>query len=88
MNKENASKLWKMIQEAGLYLHGQLPDHPNHPKGRNPYAHVAICVKEHFKKSLKDFPAASSSVFLNLSFGMIKPENNNNRKINPFIALI
>jgi len=23
MNKENASKLWKMIQEAGLYLLGQ-----------------------------------------------------------------
>ena len=40
MNKENASKLWKMIQEAGDYLVGQLPSHPNHPKGRNPYAHV------------------------------------------------
>ena len=48
MNKENASKLWKMIQEAGDYLRGQLPDHPNHPKGRNPYAHVAICVKDYF----------------------------------------
>jgi len=28
VNKENASKLWKMIQEAGDYLKGQLPDHP------------------------------------------------------------
>ena len=28
MNKENASKLWKIIQEAGDYLEGQLPDHP------------------------------------------------------------
>ena len=28
MNKENASKLWKIIQEAGDYLQGQLPDHP------------------------------------------------------------
>ena len=45
MNKENASKLWKIIQEAGDYLQGQLPKHANHPKGRNPYAHVAICVK-------------------------------------------
>ena len=57
MNKENASKLWKIIQEAGLYLQGQLPDHPNHPnhpKGRNPYAHVAICVKSKFQKSYKD----------------------------------
>ena len=49
MNKENASKLWKIIQEAGDYLEGQLPDHPNHPKGGNPYAHVAICVKSKFK---------------------------------------
>ena len=48
MNKENASKLWKMIQETGDYLVGQLPSHPNHPKGRNPYAHVAIFVKEKF----------------------------------------
>ena len=49
-------KLWKMIQEAGLYLQGQLPDHPNHPKGRNPYAHVAICVKEKFGNTNKDIP--------------------------------
>jgi hypothetical protein len=54
MNKENASKLWKIIQEAGDYLEGQLPDHPNHSKGRNPYAHVAICVKEKFGNSYKD----------------------------------
>ena len=54
MNKENASKLWKMIQEAGDYLKGQLPDHPNHTKGRNPYAHVALCVKNKFDNSYKD----------------------------------
>ena len=56
MNKENASKLWKMIQEAGDYLLGQLPDHPNHPRGRNPYAHIALCVKEKFENSYKDIP--------------------------------
>ena len=56
MNKENASKRWKIIQEAGDYLQGQLPDHPNHPKGRNSYAHVAICVKEKFENSYKDIP--------------------------------
>ena len=58
MNKENTSKLWKMIQEAGDYLQGQLPNHPYHPKGRNPYAHVAICVKEKFGNSYKDIPDA------------------------------
>jgi hypothetical protein len=56
VNKENASKLWKMIQEAGDYLVGQLPSHPNHPKGRNPYAHVALCVKNKFQASYKDIP--------------------------------
>ena len=43
-----------MIQEAGDYLEDQLPKHPNHPKGRNPYAHVALCVKEKFQLSYKD----------------------------------
>ena len=56
MNKENASKLWKIIQGAGDYLKGQLPDHPNHPKGRNPYAHVALCVKMKFNLTYKDIP--------------------------------
>ena len=56
MDKENANKLWKIIQEAGNYLSGQLPDHPNHPKGRNSYAHVALCIKEKFENSYKDIP--------------------------------
>ena len=54
MDKINASKLWKIIQEAGDYLEGQLPEHPNHPKGRNPYAHVALAVKNKFNNSYKD----------------------------------
>tara|TARA_B110000238_G_C15908058_1_gene344984 strand:+ start:80 stop:307 length:228 start_codon:yes stop_codon:yes gene_type:complete len=54
MNKENTNRLWRMIQEAGDYLADQLPSHPNHPKGRNPYAHVALCVKNKFNNSYKD----------------------------------
>tara|TARA_B100001057_G_C22828952_1_gene942570 strand:+ start:252 stop:479 length:228 start_codon:yes stop_codon:yes gene_type:complete len=54
MNKENSIKLWKIIQEAGDYLQNQLPEHSNHPKGRNPYAHVALCVKEKFNASYKE----------------------------------
>ena len=54
MKKENANKLWKIILEAGDYLQEQLPDHPNHPKGRNAYAHVALCIKEKFNMSYKD----------------------------------
>ena len=56
MNEENRRKLWKIIVEAGDYLVGQLPDHPNHPKGRNPYAHVALEVKTHFGMTYKDIP--------------------------------
>ena len=54
MNEEKSRRLWKIMQEAGDYLQGQLPEHPNHPKGRNPYAHVAICVKSKFNSSYKD----------------------------------
>ena len=54
MNKENTTKLWKLMQEAGDFLKNQLPDHPNHPNGRNPYAHVAICVKQKFNSSYKE----------------------------------
>ena len=54
MNKENANKLWKIIQETGDYLRNKLPDHPNHPNGRNSYAHVAISVKSKFNSSYRD----------------------------------
>ena len=56
MNSNNKTNLWKIIQEAGDYLAGQLPDHPNHPKGRNSYAHIALCIKEKFNASYKDIP--------------------------------
>ena len=54
MKEDKRRQLWKIIVEAGDYLQGQLPDHPNHPKGRNSYAHVAICVKSKFQLSYKD----------------------------------
>ena len=56
MNKKNTSKLWKLIQATGDDLLGKLPSHPNHPKGRIPYAHVALEVKTHFKMTYKDIP--------------------------------
>jgi hypothetical protein len=54
MNKENARRLWKLIQEAGDYLQNKLPDSSRHSKGRNPYAHVALCIKDKFGLSYKD----------------------------------
>jgi len=54
VNKENASKLWKMIQEAGDYLQEKLPDNSSHPNGRNPYAHILLNIKNKFGLSYKD----------------------------------
>ena len=54
MNEFNRKYIWKKIQETGDYLVDKLPEHPNHPNGRNPYAHVALKVKTKFGKSYKD----------------------------------
>jgi hypothetical protein len=54
MNEDNRRKLWVLIQEAGDYLQNKLSDSSSHPKGRNPYAHVALCIKEKFDNSYKD----------------------------------
>ena len=54
MNPENKIKLWSEILLAGDFLKNKLPNHPNHPKGRNPYAHVALEIKNKFQKSYKD----------------------------------
>ena len=56
MNEKNKKYLWNLILSTGDYLSGKLPEHPNHPKGRNPYAHVSLKVKNHFGKSYKDIP--------------------------------
>ncbi len=56
MNVNNAKIIWKEIQKTGDFLKGKLPDHPNHPKGRNPYAHVALEIKNHFGMTYKNIP--------------------------------
>ena len=56
MNEDNKKYLWKLIQLTGDSLINKLPYHPNHPNGRNPYAHVALNVKNNFGKSYKDLP--------------------------------
>ena len=54
MDKINKEKVWRLIQNIGDDLNGKLPHHPNHPNGRNPYAHVALKVKTRFGSSYKD----------------------------------
>ena len=75
MNKENASKVWKIIQEAGDYLEGQLPEHPNHPKGRNPYAHIALSIKNKFNVSYKDIDDSKLKEVLNYIEALKKNPN-------------
>ena len=56
MNPENKKILWSKILQAGDFLKDKLPNHSNHPKGRNPYAHVALEIKNTFTESYKDIP--------------------------------
>ena len=56
MKQENAKKIWQLILETGDSLKGLLPDHPNHPKGRNPYAHISLEIKTKYGCSYKDIP--------------------------------
>ena len=75
MTPENSQKLWKIIQEAGDYLQGQLPEHPNHPKGRNPYAHIALSIKNRFKLSYKDIDDSKLKEVLNYIEALKKNPN-------------
>ena len=56
MQQEEAKKIWQLILLTGDKLKNQLPNHPNHPKGRNPYAHVSLEIKNKFGCSYKDIP--------------------------------
>ena len=56
MDDINKKKIWSLILRKGDSLKSKLHEHPNHPKGRNPYAHVALEVKNHFQMTYKDIP--------------------------------
>ena len=54
MNKENTRLVWKIIQTHGDFLKEKLEPHPFHTKGRNPYAHICVLIKNNFQVSYKD----------------------------------
>ena len=56
MNEENRKYIWKYIQKTGDHLLNKLPEHPNHPNGRNPYAHICLLIKNSFQESYRDIP--------------------------------
>ena len=56
MEEDKQKEIWKYLQKSGDILQPNLPPSPHHPKGRNAYAHIAICIKQKFGMSYKDIP--------------------------------
>ncbi len=54
MEKQNKKILWTCIQQKGDSLMNKLPNHPYHPNGRNPYAHVCSLIKDKYGESYKE----------------------------------
>ena len=48
MNKENQNLISKSVGSGGDILQPLLPPSPRHPKGRNAYAHIWLCIKNKF----------------------------------------
>lgn len=53
MNEENRKIIWKLIINKAEKIANKLPEHPNHPKGRNTYAHVCSKIIHEFGISYK-----------------------------------
>lgn len=56
MNPQNQKLIREAILSAAENLKGKLPDHPRHPDGRNPYAHIPKVIKDVTGYSYKDLP--------------------------------
>ena len=56
MNEENRQMVWARMQEAAEELRGKLLPSHRHPRGRNPNAHIAKCIKNRFRNSYRDIP--------------------------------
>ena len=46
MSPEKKQLIRMRILEAAERLAGRLPDHPRHPAGRNPFAHIPKVIKD------------------------------------------
>jgi len=49
-------EIWQEMRSLGDRLMEVLKPDPRHPHGRNPYAHVAGCVRDRFGCSYGDLP--------------------------------
>ena len=56
MDDETRKMVWARMQEAANELRGKLLPSRRHPRGRNPNAHIAKCIKNRFRNSYRDIP--------------------------------
>ena len=56
MSPDLKKEMWREMRSLGDRLKEVLRPDPRHPAGRNPYAHVAGCVKERFGCSYGELP--------------------------------
>ena len=54
MSPDKQQLIRERIQLAGKALEGKLPPSPRHPKGRNPYAHIAKVIISTLGASYKE----------------------------------
>ncbi|MAV82309.1 MAG: hypothetical protein CMI90_02445 [Pelagibacteraceae bacterium] len=54
MNENNRKTIWALIQKTGDELQPKLKPSTYHPRGRNAYAHISLCIKQKFGMSYKD----------------------------------
>lgn len=54
MKQELRERLHKIVLEAADKCKGRLPDHPKHPYGRIPVAHIYDVIKGIMEKPAKD----------------------------------
>jgi len=66
MSPDNQTLVRKTIQDAGRDLEGKLPPSKRHPKGRNPYAHIAKVIIDMTGSSYKDLPDNYLDVVLDI----------------------
>jgi len=56
LNEDNKKRIWTRIQVIGGEIQSLLKPSPFHPKGRNAYAHIALCIKDKYGCSYRDIP--------------------------------
>jgi hypothetical protein len=67
MNDKNCRLIRERILKAAEVLKGKLPEHPKHPQGRNPYAHIPKVIKDAAGGiSYKDLPDEAFEYVLEL----------------------